>query len=400
VVVLDQDLVRLSSMKDDLIYLRHWGSYFKSFRHVEAFAAELGAIVRRGWRCILVLEKLPDESSWIDCLRNAGIELRQIPRPRKTIDWKVVRQVRSLCHQLGVDVMACDNMHTSPLLGAALARVPVRIWFDRNMSSHYEQVRSPSLRERVAPSLRLSCLLATRVLAVSQTLKDELVQRGISTQKVLVRNNPRRLGSAEGALDRSAARSLWGFAETDVVIGCVGRGIPVKGWDVLVDAFVRIASAEPHARLLFVGSFAADAEENFVDDLRHRLRAHSLEGRVVFAGYASRVLTALRAMDVFALPSRSEGFSYALIEAIEARLPCVAARVGIAPELICGGINGFLVERCQPEEFARGLLRLIRDPALRDHCRLNAVLPSSIPTAEEYGTQFALDCEGVLAGGI
>lgn len=383
-------------MKSDIVYLRHWGSHFKSLRHVQAFSSELGSTVRRGWRCVLVLERLPDDPSWTFCLNNAGIELKQVPRPRKTLDWAVVGQVRSLCMQLGVTVMACDNMHTSPLLGATLARVPVRLWFDRNMSSHYEQVRPPTLRERLAPSFRLSCLLATRVLAVSQTLKDELMQRGIPAHKVLVRNNPRRLGSTEGALDRSAARALWGFADTDVVIGSVGRGIPVKGWDVLVDAFVRIAPVDPCSRLLLVGSFTADYEEGFVENLRRRLRAHDLEERVVFAGYSEQVLSALRAMDIFALPSRSEGFSYALIEAMEANLPCVASRVGIAPELIRDGINGFLVGRCQPEEFARALLRLTQDSTFRDLCSLKSVIPSSIPTAEEFGTRFARDCERML----
>jgi glycosyltransferase involved in cell wall biosynthesis len=387
-------------MKDSIVYLRHWGSHFKSLRHVENVTAELGSTVRRGWRCVLVLERLPEDPSWISCLRTAGIELQQVPRPSKSLDWAVVRQVRSLCRQLGINVMACDNMHTSPLLGAALARVPVRLWFDHNMSLHYEEVRTPTLRERLAPSLRLSCQLATRVLAVSQAVKDELVQLGIPTHKVLVRTNPRQLGSGVGALDRSAARALWGFAESDVVIGSIGRGTPVKGWDILVDAFIRVAPADPHARLLLVGSFTADYEEGFVEDLRRRLRAHNLEARVVFAGYVGQVLTALRAMDIFAQPSRSEACSYALIEAIEARLPCVAARVGAAHELICDDVNGFLVERCQPAEFARSLLRLTQDSAFRDHCRVNSTLPSSILTAEEYGTRFALDCEGMLAGSV
>ncbi len=387
-------------MKKKVVYLRYWGSHFKSLRHVESYIAELGATVQRGWLCILVLERLPEDPLWLSRLDAAGIRLHQMPRPRKSLDWATVRNVRLLCLQLGVSVMACDNMHTSPLLGAAWASVPVRLWFVHNMSDHFEEQRSPNFRERLAPSLRLSCRLATGVRAVSQAVKDELVQLGISPSKIQVRHNPRHLNSCEGALDRAAARASWGFLDADVVIGTVGRAAPVKGWDILVDAFIQMANEVPRARLLLVGSCAEESQKVFADDLRLRLRAHNLEGRVVFAGYSSQVLTAYRAMDIFALPSRSEAYCCAIVEAIDSHLPCVAARVGIAPEVIQNGVNGFLVERCQPEDFAHGLLRLSQDSNFRDLCCGNLCLPSSILNADEYGTRFAEDCEAMLTGGI
>lgn len=383
-------------MKKSVVYLRYWGSHFKSLRHVESYIAELGATIQRGWLCILVVERLPEDLLWMSLLDAAGIRLHQMPRPRKSLDWSTVRNVRLLCLQLGVNVMACDNMHTSPLLGAAWANVPVRLWFVHNMSVHYEEFRLPNFRERLAPSLRLSCRLATGIRAVSQAVKDELVQLGISPCKIQVWHNSRHPGSSKGVLDRAAARASWGFSDADVVIGTVGRAAPVKGWDILVDAFIQIADEVPQARLLLVGSCTAENQKTFSDDLRVRLRAHNLEGRVVFAGYAGQVLTAYRAMDIFALPSRSEAFCCALVEAIDSHLPCVAARVGIAPEVIQNGVNGVLVDRCQPDDFAHGLLRLSQDSNFRDLCRGNSCLPSSILNADEYGAHFAVDCEAML----
>jgi glycosyltransferase involved in cell wall biosynthesis len=73
----------------------------------------------------------------------------------------------------------------------------------------------------------------------------------------------------------------------------------------------------------------------------------------------------LAASDVFCLPSRSEGFSNALIEAMGSRLPCVATRVGGNAEALTEGVNGFLVESEDADAMADRLLRLLRDPKLR-----------------------------------
>lgn len=74
-----------------------------------------------------------------------------------------VARACALCRRLKCSVFHCDNMHTSPLIGAAVAQVPVRIWYKRSMNAHFEECRGPGWRERLAVSTRLSCCLATRV---------------------------------------------------------------------------------------------------------------------------------------------------------------------------------------------------------------------------------------------
>ena len=265
------------------------------------------------------------------------------------------------------------------------------------MTQACEEVRPPTLRERLAPAMRLSCRLATRLIGVSQSVKNELVDLRFPEGKIIVRNNPRRSVSSPRSGDRAAARQRWGLAESNVVIGNVGHAIPVKGWDVLVRAFARVANQDERAKLLLVGSFQSDGERSFYGELKSWIQEQGLDDRIVFTGHVGEIGLALSAMDIFALPSRSEGFSFALIEGLEAGLPCVATRVGIAPEVIREGFNGCLVAREDEAGLAQALCHLVADPASRELLRRNASVPSCIPTPEEYGEQFARDCEALLA---
>lgn len=379
------------------VLLRYWGSHFKSMRQARDFATEFRPLRARGWSCHLVVERLPDDTLWLRPLQDLEVGLICQPRPRANFDRHCVSRVRRLCRELGTRVFHCDNMHMSPLLGAALAAVPVRIWSKRSMSQHFEESRPPSWKERWAPSTRFSCRLATRVMAVSQAVKDELLEMGIPGEKILVRHDPRRLGARARDPQGRHQRTLWGFAESDVVIVTIGHAVPVKGWDVLLRAFSIVASRDDRARLLVVGSQTSEAERDHFRALERIIRASSLESHVRFAGHVMDIQPALAAADIYVSPSRSEGFSLALVEAMEAGLPCVATRVGIAPQAIQDGVNGLLVDRCDDAGLARALLRLATDDALRRQFAAAVKVPDCIPTLEDYAERIARDYEALLA---
>lgn len=108
-----------------------------------------------------------------------------------------------------------------------------------------------------------------------------------------------------------------------------GRLEVVKGFDILVAAFAKIAQDFPDARLVIAGKGARG------EDLRQQVAAAGLSDRVDFLGLLDR--EALRAAyhdaDLFVMPSRSEGFPIALLEAMATGLPFVAANVGGVREI-------------------------------------------------------------------
>jgi glycosyltransferase involved in cell wall biosynthesis len=108
--------------------------------------------------------------------------------------------------------------------------------------------------------------------------------------------------------------------------------------------------------------------------------------KVRFTGHLADITEALAASDLFAFPSRSEGFGLALAEGLVAGLPCVATPTGVAPELIQPGTNGFLVDRNDHSSLTKVLLMLTKNSNLRKRLTEGAkITPLGFPTPEEHG---------------
>ena len=133
-----------------------------------------------------------------------------------------------------------------------------------------------------------------------------------------------------------------------------------KGVDVLLRAFELLAPRHPNLELYLVGD----------GPLRQTLEAQADAGgfrsRIRFLGQRPppEVMTLLRTCRVFVLPSRSESFGIAALEALGCGAPVVASRVGGIPEFIEDGHHGLLVPPDDPEALAAGICRLLDDPGL------------------------------------
>jgi glycosyltransferase involved in cell wall biosynthesis len=253
-----------------------------------------------------------------------------------------------------------------------------------------------TIRDKVVVSVRLSCLLATKTLAVSKAVRDELIRLRIPSSRLIVFNNPRDTTILR-AVDRDKARAACGYTQSEIVIITIGHAVPAKGWDILLRAFSDIASEVPQARLLFVGSINADSERLHYEKLARFVDESGLKMKVRFTGHLTDIAEALAASDIFVFPSRSEGFGLALAEGFLAGLPCIATPTGIASELIRPGINGFLVERNDHSSLTRVLLMLTKDSNLRKRLTEGAkITPLGFPTPEEHGERLFSLYESLL----
>jgi glycosyltransferase involved in cell wall biosynthesis len=140
------------------------------------------------------------------------------------------------------------------------------------------------------------------------------------------------------------------------VILTIGRISHKKGLDVLIRAFARLASVVPAAILVIAGP----DDEGLLPKLRAIAANEGVRRRVLFPGMLSRAekLAALAAADVWALPSHTENFGIAVVEALAAGVPVlVSPAVNIANE--AGGAGAALVAESTPEDFAAALLVLL-----------------------------------------
>jgi glycosyltransferase involved in cell wall biosynthesis len=143
------------------------------------------------------------------------------------------------------------------------------------------------------------------------------------------------------------------------VIGTVGNLTEKKDHLSLIQAFGRLRDDWPNARLVIVGSGPLE------NKLRHSVRRAGLAGAVLFTGSRDDATSLLPAFDLFALSSRFEGLSIALVEALAAGVPAVCTRVGGVPEVLDGTGAGDMVPPQRPDLLAEAIGRLLREDERR-----------------------------------
>lgn len=141
------------------------------------------------------------------------------------------------------------------------------------------------------------------------------------------------------------------------VIGSLAVFRYEKGLDILLAAFHMLLDQFPNAHLLLVGPVVA-SEQDYFDDLIAKFR---LSGKVTLVGHIprSQTLRYLRTMDVFVFSSLHDGSPNAILEAMLAGLPIVAARSGALPDMLEDGKEGFLVRVGSATELSQAIAKFL-----------------------------------------
>jgi glycosyltransferase involved in cell wall biosynthesis len=196
---------------------------------------------------------------------------------------------------------------------------------------------------------------ADAFVAVSGPIEEELRSSGVAPRRVRVIPNgvdTRRHFPVDDPERRRARRAL-GLPPVPAVV-YAGRLAPEKGVDVLVDAWAGARRRGSLATLAIVGDGAERGA------LERRARDHGILGAVRFAGAADDVTPWLRAADAFVLPSRTEGLSVALLEAMATGLPVVASDVGGTRAAV--GETAVLVPPADPVALCAALCAVLEEP--------------------------------------
>jgi len=145
-----------------------------------------------------------------------------------------------------------------------------------------------------------------------------------------------------------------------VSVTTVGNIRRVKGHDILIKAAAAIIQRFPRVSFSIAGDVL---EQDYFSDLQDLVRALGLSDCFHFIGGITNLREHLSASDIFVLPSRSEGFSNAIVEAMAASLPVVATNVGGNAEAVDDGVTGFIVPIEDPLALSAAITRLISNPS-------------------------------------
>lgn len=190
--------------------------------------------------------------------------------------------------------------------------------------------------------------LADAVFAISQEVRRYYCREtGFPFERMRVIPNGIDVRRIDGA-DRRGVREELGIAAHDFVIGTVARIDGTKDTMTLARAFAKLyrSQRDPQLKLLVVG----DGDKKV--EIEKYLIEQDLKHAVVLTGVRHDVPRLLGAMNLFALPSLSEGMPITVLEAMCASLPVLATNVGALPELVEEGVTGFLIEPRDDEMLA------------------------------------------------
>jgi glycosyltransferase involved in cell wall biosynthesis len=144
------------------------------------------------------------------------------------------------------------------------------------------------------------------------------------------------------------------------IVGNVAALVPHKGQRHLIEAAALVVRKVPDARFVIAG------EGELRPTLERQIREHRLEKHVLLAGFRPDVLSLHKAFDIFVMSSITEGLGTSLLDAMAAGKPIVATATGGIPEVVVDGDTGILVPARNDAALADAIVRLLKDPALRE----------------------------------
>ncbi|MCF8026438.1 MAG: glycosyltransferase family 4 protein [Desulfobacteraceae bacterium] len=301
-------------------------------------------------------------SGWVcDALRKNGIEPLFV-QSRGSFNRKYLYELIKIIRKYRIDIIQSHLLGTNLYcsLAGMLCRVPVISTFhgfvDASANERFMKMKTWIINRG-----------SKKIVFVSDRLREGYIRKyGFSAAKSVTIYNGVDTGVFKPQKDDSIRQRL-GLGPDHILIGALGNIRPAKGYDLFLRAARRIYDKHPEARCVVAGQGSGELYRNLLE-LR---KALELEDVFFFIGFCEDAVRVLNNLDIFVLPSTTEGFSISTIEAMACGLPVVVTRSGGPEEIVIDGENGVAVD-CSEGAIARGLIELIEDEELKKAISLRA----------------------------
>lgn len=298
-------------------------------------------------------------------LAKKGIPVLELP-VRQLLSLDTLRRGYSLFRLLRdrqIDILVTYHVDADIFGGlfGKLAGVPIVISNRRDMGFNHRRVH--------AGFYRIFGRFITAFVAVSCAVRDVVVNRdGVDPKKVhVVHNGVNRELMLSGS-SRDQPTHAVDISKDRTIIGVLGRLEYIKGQKTLVTLAHNLKAKFSNFSFLCVGFNDTD----YYREMVQMIKGLGVSDHFEFVGHQDDISRFVRKMDFLIFPSKSEGFSNGVIEAMAMGKPVIATRVGGNPEAIVDGETGFLVSVDQPEELQKAAERLCRDTQLRHDMGIRA----------------------------
>ena len=245
---------------------------------------------------------------------------------------------------------------------AVLAGVPVRIHtFHGHIFENYFSSYSAAVFIFIE---RFLAFFSENIVVVSEAQKEEIVKKYKIAGEKKVKVVPLGLeleGLSAIGSRRGKTRDELGIGNDCILIGIIGRLVPVKNHRMFLDACKKLfdLAGGLDIKCIVIG----DGEER--EGLERYAKELGIREKVIFSGWKKEMADVYADLDIVALTSLNEGTPVALIEALASGRPVVSTDVGGVKDVVEDGINGYLVASGDAAGFAKRCYELAKDPEKR-----------------------------------
>ena len=237
--------------------------------------------------------------------------------------------------KLRPDIVQTWLYHADLIAGIAAKLIGVKciIWSIRTTDLKQGSWLTAVIRKLCA---LVSRVIPSKIVVVAHAARVKHIQLGYDELKMIV--IPNGYDANQFKPDPVLVANLIneiGIRQTDLVVGCVGRLSEDKGQDILIEASQDVLNKFPDVKFVFIGSGFENTNKVLVDSIASKSKLD----RFILMGERNDVNTCFGLMDIFCLPSRTEGFPNVLAEAMLSKLPCVSSDCGDARLLSNGHVS-------------------------------------------------------------
>jgi glycosyltransferase involved in cell wall biosynthesis len=283
----------------------------------------------------------------VDFARQNGIE-NKIFDCRNAFDLRTIFELRDFIKQNDIDIVQTHGYKSNfyALFSTLFLKVPV-------LATCHPWIKTSRRGRNYARVDAIFLKKFKRIIAISLDVRTELIQSGISKQKIAIIDNGINVDKFDDVHDLDEMWRKFAIPSGRKIVGTVGRLDFEKGHRIMVLAAQRVLKHVPNAFFILAG------DGSLRDDLKNLAKELGIQDHLLFPGIVDDIPRVMALFDVFVLPSLTEGLPMALLEAMAAKKPIITSKVGSIPQVLENGGCGILVKPGDPDLLAGEIVNLL-----------------------------------------
>ncbi|HEX9063415.1 MAG TPA: glycosyltransferase family 4 protein [Clostridia bacterium] len=312
--------------------------------------------------CSIGAHDLEIENQIKDRLKKEGITVLNLNKPSQKKRFSSILSLAEILKQNKIEILNthCSSPDFYGKLAGFLAGVPL-VYSTVHNDCGYKKDREKFFRH-----------FTTKYIAISDYIKTFMLDRiNVPENKIKLIYNGVKFSDINDVKDlREKKLKELNIDPGKIVITNVGRIVPLKGQNFLIEAAKEVVDKNKNVHFMIVGNDKLDLE--WTNNLKNLVKDLGLENNITFTGARNDIEELMAISDLFVFPSTLEGLPLTVLEAMAAGLPVIATDVGSINEVVHHNINGLLIPSGNKEVISQNIIKLLNDKERSERMALEA----------------------------